>query len=106
MKKHKNNKCDNKSLHIPSNIKVLFGKFYVYSTIIFFFLLLYPFIIMQNINMITNVALLLMMPIFYSFLTIEVIRKRETYRSIFFLFWNVLFWVTYVISVVKFIIFA
>ena len=108
MKKHKNNK-DNKNnvlLDIPKHIKVLYGKFYVFTGIIFIFLLMYPFFIMDSISMITNIGILLMMPLFYIIMIVEVIKKRETYRSFIFWIWIVLFFITYIVSLIKFIVFT
>ena len=107
MKKHKNNK-DNKNvlLEIPKHIKVLYGKFYVFTGILFIFLLIYPFLILKHISLITNIGILLLMPAFYIIMVVEVLKKRETYRSFIFWIWVVLFVITYIISVIKFIIFT
>ena len=108
-KKIKVNKVDNvkkKLIEIPDDIKVLYGKFYIFTGVMFIFLLLYPFLIMPDINMITNIGILLMMPIFYIIMVVEVLKKRMTYRSLLFVLWVVLFFVTYVVSLVKFIIFT
>lgn len=107
MKKPKSNK-DNKNvlLEVPKHIKVLYGKFYVFTGIIFIFLLLYPFLIMDHINIITNIGILLLMPIFYIIMVKEVLNKRETYRSFIFWIWIVLFFITYIVSLIKFIIYT
>lgn len=97
---------ENELKGIPKDIKVLYGKFYLFTGIIFIFLLLYPFLIMERINIITNIGILLLMPIFYIIMIVEVIKKRSTYRSYLFVLWIVLFFITYVISLVKFIIFT
>ena len=76
------------------------------ALLIFIFLLMYPFLIMDSISMITNIGILLMMPLFYIIMIVEVIKKRETYRSFIFWIWIVLFFITYIVSLIKFIVFT
>ena len=65
---------------IPKEIKIVFGKFYIFSIFIFILLLMYPFFIMKYISIYSNVAIVIVLPVWYLLMIIDVVRKREVYR--------------------------
>lgn len=91
---------------IPKEIKIVFGKFYIFSIFIFILLLMYPFFIMKYISIYSNVAIVIVLPVLYLLMIIDIVRKREVYRSSLFPLFIIFFLLTYVFTIVKFISFA
>ena len=103
MKKQKTVKSTKVVEEIPKDKQILFGKFYCYSAFVLLFIILYPFYIMKYLSFIGNIITLILIPILYVFMVIEVLKKRETYKSALFLITVVLILSTYLFSLVKFI---
>ena len=86
MKKQKTTKVVEE---IPKDKQLLFGKFYFYSAFILLF--------------VGNIITLVLIPILYVIMVIDVLKKRETYKSALFLMCVVLILSTYLFSLIKFI---
>ena len=100
MKKQKTTKVVEE---IPNDKKLLFGKFYFYSAFVLLFIILYPFCIMEYLSFVGNIITLIVIPVLYVFMVIDVLRKRETYKSTIFLVCVVLILSTYLFSLIKYI---
>ena len=100
MKKQKTTKIVEE---IPKDKQLLFGKFYFYSAFVLLFIILYPFCIMEYLSFVGNIITLIVIPILYVFMVIDVLKKRETYKSTIFLVCVVLILSTYLFSLIKFI---
>lgn len=76
-----NKKSDNA---IPNEIKIIFGKFYVFSIIyIIFFFVLFPFMIMKRISMISSFLIILFLILFYIYMIVDVYKKRKNIIQLF-----------------------
>lgn len=105
LKKQKN-KTNSKYLEsIPREIRVIFGKFYVYSFVLFVFLIVYSFI-MKYISNISNIALLIVLPILYLYMIIDVFKKSKKFRAVIFYVFIFLNIITYVCGLIKFVYFT
>ena len=105
LKKQKN-KINKKYLEsIPREIRVIFGKFYVYSFVLFVFLIVYSFI-MKYISNISNVALLIILPILYVYMIIDVCKKSKQFRSAIFYIFIFLNIISYICGLIKFVLFT
>ena len=100
MKKQKTTKV---AEEVPKDKQLLFGKFYFYSAFVLLFIILYPFCIMEYLSFVGNIITLIVIPILYVFMVIDVLKKRETYKSTIFLVCVVLILSTYLFSLIKFI---
>ena len=100
MKKQKTTKVVEE---IPKDKQLLFGKFYFYSAFILLFIILYPFFVMEYLSFVGNIITLVLIPILYVIMVIDVLIKRETYKSALFLMCVVLILSTYLFSLIKFI---
>jgi len=103
MKKQKTIKEAKVLEEVPKDKKILFGKFYFYSAFILLFIILYPFYVMKYLSFVSNIITLVIIPILYIFVIIDVLKKRETYKSTLFFITVVLILSTYLFSLVKFI---
>lgn len=88
---------------IPKDKQLLFGKFYFYSAFILLFIILYPFFVMDYLSLVGNIITLVLIPILYIIMIIDVLKKRETYKSALFLICVVLILSTYLFNLIKFI---
>ena len=100
MKKKKNNKEYKVSL--PDDIKVLFGKFYLFSFILIIFLsILFPFVIMNRISNISRVMILVVLFLFYVYVIYDVVKKKKGFNSTIFILLITLVLASFVTSIVK-----
>ena len=90
--------------NIPKEVKVLFGKFYLFSIIVFLFLFVfYPLFIINNVSIVSNIFILILFPLFFLYMVIEVLKNKGKYGSGLFWLFVVIFIVTYVLMVIKFV---
>lgn len=88
---------------IPDDIRILFGKFYVFSFIyLIFFLIIYPFILIKSFSLINLVLIISFLSIFYLFIVIDVIKKKKQFRSNLFILLIILVFIAISFSIVKF----
>ncbi len=84
--------------NIPDEIKILYGKFIIYSFLMtLFFGFLFPFLLLDKISKISSFFLFLVLVLFYIFILIDVFRRRKTYHStlfyiLVFLFFSAVFY--------------
>lgn len=96
------NKKSKYNENIPKEVKVLFGKFYLFSILVYLFLfVLYPLFIVNNVSVVSNIFILILFPLFYLYMIIEVLRNKGKYGSSLFWLFVIIFVVTYVLMVVK-----
>jgi len=101
--KKKDNKEYKKAL--PNEIKVLFGRFSLFSIIIILFVgILFPLLIMDNISLFSKIAILIVLLIYYVYMVIDVLRKKKNFNSPIFVLLIVLVGLSFISSVVKLII--
>lgn len=88
--KHTNNarKIDLKNLKkeinksIPDEIKVLFGKFYLFSfCYLIFFFILYPFWLINKVSTLFSIILIIILILFYLYMIVDVCKKRGNFLS-------------------------
>jgi hypothetical protein len=100
MKKKKNNTEYKASL--PDEIKVLFGKFYIFSFILIIFLgILFPFIIMERISSISRVMILVVLFLFYVYVVYDVTKKKKSFNSTIYILLITLVIASFVTSIIK-----
>jgi CDP-diglyceride synthetase len=90
---------------IPEEIKIAFGKFYIFSFIyLLFFLIIYPFFLINNVNNLFSFIILIFLILFYIYMIIDTRMRVKRFVSnlyyllILFVFFSISF------SVVKFFI--
>ena len=107
--KKKNDKRRLKKLYkaeIPDYIKVLFGKFYVFSFFyLVFFFVIYPFLLLKRISLFNLVAIICFFGLFYIWIVIDVFRKKKEYNSSLFIILLVLVLAAISFSVIKLLVF-
>lgn len=82
MEKVKNNNRKEYKKMIPEEIKVLFGKFYVYSFIIsLFFFTIYPFWLVKCLSKESLVGILVVAFLFYLYVLCDVKKKKKQFSS-------------------------
>ena len=90
MKKKKENKKKEKPItlkekinsQIPVEIKSTFGKFYIFSILyIIFFAIIFPFVFMNHISLVSKILSILFLSFFYVYIVIDVHKKRKTFMS-------------------------
>lgn len=82
MKKVKNNNRREYKKKIPEEIKVLFGKFYVYSFVIsLFFFIVYPFWLVKCLSKWSLIGILVVSFIFYLSILYDVKKKKKHFSS-------------------------
>lgn len=87
---------------VPEEIKVLFGKFYVYSLLyIIFFGILFPWILMYYLNNIFSIIMIFVLIILYVFIVYDIKKKTGKYISNLFFFLIALVVLTVSLSVIK-----
>lgn len=105
-KKSTKNKIDvNKIVNkeIPNEIKILFGKFYLFSFIyIIFFAVIYPFLLLKVITELSSIILFIFLIMFYIYMIIDVKKKKKTYNSTMYMILILLVLVSISFSIVKF----
>lgn len=83
--KKKSKKKELKKLYkteIPDEIKVLFGKFYIFSIIyLIFFLVIFPFCLLERISLLNLLAILLFLSLFYIWIIVDVFKKKKNFSS-------------------------
>jgi hypothetical protein len=90
---------------VPEDIKMLFGKFYAYSSLyILFFGILYPFFLMYYLNKIFTIVLFIMLIGLYGIIIYDVTKKKDKYKSNMFVFFIVLVMFAISFSIVSFIV--
>ena len=68
--------------NIPYDIKVLFGKFFVFSIVyILLFSLIFPLIIIKYISFIFSIIFISLMLIIYLYMIFDVIKHKNKYNS-------------------------
>ena len=81
MKKKKEIKKQYKT-EVPDNIKILFGKFYIFSILyLIFFLIIYPFVLIGRFSLLNLIAILIFLGLFYLWIIIDVLKKKKEYSS-------------------------
>ena len=106
LKKHLLKQKNNKHLKsIPKEVRISFGKFYVFSILIFVFLLVYSFII-SKISVVSNVSLLILLPILYVVMLIDNYRKCKHFKSTLLYILVFLNLIMYICAFIKFIYFT
>ena len=109
-KKFDKEKKRNKELmkkEIPDNIKVVFGKYYLFSFIYILFLtVVFPFFLVSRINLVVSIVVLIILFIFYIYIVIDVIRKKKTYSSYIFVLLIILVILSFILSIMKLISFS
>lgn len=85
-KKNKNiNVEDVVDKSIPDDIRVLYGKFTLYSIIIILFLsVIYSLILINYISLVTAISVLVILFLFYVYMIYDVIKHKKTYSSLLF----------------------
>ena len=87
---------------IPDEIKVLFGKFYVFSFVyILFFLILIPFVLGRFFHKVSIGLLIFWLSIFYIYMIIDVNKKRKSFTSSIFVFLIFLVVSSIIFSIIK-----
>lgn len=90
---------------IPDEIKILYGKFYVFSFIyIFFFGVLYPFLFMERIKAWASILLFLLLGSFYIYMIVDVIKHKGRFNSTKFTLLILLVVMAFSFSIVKFVV--
>ena len=87
---------------IPDDIKILFGKFYVYSLVyIVFFGILYPFILMYYLNKIFTIIMFIVLIFLYIYMIIDIKKKTGKYISTMYFFLILLVILSISLSIIK-----
>ncbi|MBQ8659377.1 MAG: hypothetical protein IJ475_00870 [Bacilli bacterium] len=74
-----------KDSKIPDDVRVLFGKFTVFSTILIVFLsLIYSLVLVKNLTKFTSIGILVVLFLFYLYMVFDVIRHKGKYSSVLF----------------------
>jgi hypothetical protein len=90
---------------VPEDIKMLFGKFYAYSSLyILFFGILYPFFLMYYLNKIFTIVLFIMLIGLYGIIIYDVTKKKDKYKSNMFVIFIILVMFAISFSIVRFIV--
>lgn len=90
---------------VPEDIKLLFGKFYAYSSLyVLFFGILYPFFLLYYLNKIFTIVLFSVLVLLYAFIIFDIKKKIDKYKSNMFIFFILLVVFAMSFSVVKFIL--
>ncbi len=111
MGKNKGSKVDKKKLkeiykkEVPEEIRVLFGKFIVFSILyLIFFGGIYPFFLVSHFHKVNLILILVFLSLFYVFIIIDVIRKKKHFNSILFVILLLLVIISISFSIVKLVI--
>lgn len=99
MMKVKMKKSNTKKIisEIPDEIRIMYGKFYIFSLLyIIFFGLLYPLFFVKIISFWSSIIVFLSLIIMYIYMIIDVFKRKKTFNSN--LFFYLIFLVFLVIS--------
>lgn len=97
-------KIDNQ-MTIPDKIKILYGKFFLFSIIyLIFFAGLYPFFLVSRLSKIGSILILILLLGLYIGMVLDVMKHRENYNSSIFVLLILLVLIAISFSVVKFCI--
>lgn len=70
--------------NIPTEIRVEFGKFFVFSVVLFIILGgIYPFLIVKYCSIYTQIGILVFSFLFYGYMFINLMKKRKNFMSMF-----------------------
>ncbi len=87
---------------IPDDIKISFGKFYVYSMLyVLFFGLLYPYVIMFYLNKIFTVILFILLILLYGYIVYDTKKKTGKFISTMYFFLIMLVVLSISLSIIK-----
>jgi hypothetical protein len=90
---------------VPEDIKMLFGKFYAYSSLyVMFFGILYPFFLMYYLSKIFSILLFIMLIGLYVFIIYDIKKKIGKYKSNMFVLFIMLVLFAISFSIVRFIV--
>lgn len=90
---------------IPDEIKVLFGKFYLFSFIyIIFFLLIYPFILVNLVSLWGSIIIFISLIGFYGYMIVDVIKHKGRFNSTMFILLILIVIMAISFSIVKFVV--
>lgn len=90
---------------VPDDIKMLFGKFYVYSLLyLIFFGILYPFFLMYYLNKIFTIIIFILLIVLYIFIIVDIKKKIGKYKSNVFIIFIILVLFSISFSIVRFVI--
>lgn len=104
-RKKKNKMSDiNMYATIPEDIKLYFGKFYLYSLVyIVFFGILYPFFLMYYLNIVFSMIILIILALLYVYIIYDINRRTRKYISNMFFFLIILVILSLSFSFIKLI---
>ena len=87
---------------VPDEIKLIFGKFYVFSLIyVLFFGIAFPFYVMEHISLVSRIMQIVLLSLFYIYIVIDVKKKRKTFMSTIYIVLIVLVALSISFSIVK-----
>ena len=87
---------------IPEEVKVIFGKFYIFSLIyIIFFAGLFPFYFIYYISLVSQILCVVLLSAFYIYIILDVHKKRKTFMSTIYVILIALVFVAISFSIVK-----
>lgn len=67
---------------VPDEIKVIYGKFIVFSIIyLIFFFIIYPLLLVDMISKLSSIIIFVVLITFYVYMIIDVWKKKKTYIS-------------------------
>ena len=90
---------------IPDEVKVALGKFYIFSMVyIIFFGFIFPFVLVDNISLLSQILSFVLLLGFYIFILIDVFKKKLKFTSTLFVVLIVLVFVLMSFSIVKMIV--
>ncbi len=90
---------------IPDEVKVALGKFYIFSMIyIIFFGVIFPFVLVDNISLLSQILSFVLLLGFYIFILFDVFKKKLKFTSTLFVVLIVLVFVLMSFSIVKMIV--
>ena len=70
--------------NIPNEIKVEFGKFFIFSIILFIFLgIIYPLVIVKYCSIYTKIGVLVFSILFYGYMVFMLFKKKKSFMSLF-----------------------
>ena len=104
-KKKENKKVINDEViksQIPDEVKVALGKFYIFSMIyMIFFGVIFPFIIIENVSLVSQILAVVFLVAFYVYMLIDVIKKKKRFTLTLFVFLIVVVFILISFSIVK-----
>lgn len=90
---------------VPNEVKVAFGKFYLFSLIyLIFFFGIYPFLIIGNINDFVSGLVFGFLVVFYIYMIVDTRKRTKTFASTYYYLLIFLVMLAMSFSIVKFFI--